>query len=294
MNLRRIRSKSWAFTLLGPKMPRLVRCLGVVATILVLFLGSTRVVICEQFFPGVITTKSGEKIEGRITVESGESVTVSIETSTRPRDRVISKSDIDHILRGSGRTSTPKPTKLKQLNAPSPDKKWDYVDRVPPELLNTNTSETALTFDNAYYSAPIWAPDSRRFAINYAQGRDHTSSIYQLTGGKWKELTRLGDDDQTLAAAEKNITAQLKAKGLPENIYLRLIRQGVHLHQWLDPSTAIVYADLVERPEGEDLPLVADFVLTLKFDSAGNWKIIETRRMSQKEVKNFETESLEK
>ncbi len=86
----------------------------------------------------------------------------------------------------------------------------------------------------------------------------------------------------------------LKAKGLPENIYLRLIRQGVHLHQWIDPSTAIVYADLVERPEGEDLPLVADFVLTLKFDSDGNWKIIKTRRMSQKEVKNFETESLEK
>jgi hypothetical protein len=39
---------------------------------------------------------------------------------------------------------------------------------------------------------------------------------------------------------------------------------------------------------------VADFVLTLKFDSAGNWKILKTRRMSQKEARNFETESLEK
>lgn len=270
--------------------------LAAVTTIPVLLLGSIRFVICEQFFPDVITTKSGEKIEGRITAESGESVTVSIETSTGRRDRVIEKSDIDHILRAPGETPTPKPTKLKQLNAPSPDRKWDYVNRDPPELLNTNTSETALTFDNggAYYSPPLWAPDSRRFAINYGQGRVHSSWIYQLIGGKWKELTTLGDDDQIWAPANKNITAQLKAKGLPENIYLRLIRQSVQLHQWLDPSTAIVYAALAERPEGEDLPLVANLVFTLKFDSAGNWKILKTRRMSQKEVKNFETESLEK
>ena len=270
-------------------MARLVRCLAVVSTILVLFLGSTRFVICEQFFPDVITTKSGEKIEGRITAESGESVTVSVETSTVRRDRVLSKSDIDRILRAPGETPTPKPTKLKQLNAPSPDKKWDYVNREPPELLSTNTSKTALTFEypvGAYYSPPIWAPDSRHFAMNYGQGvRVHDSSIYQLSGGEWKELTTLGDDDQIWAEANKDITAQLKAKGLPENTNLRLIRQSVQLHQWLNASTAIVYANLVERPEGEDLPLVADFVLTLKFDSAGNWKTIKSRRISPRERK---------
>ena len=222
-------------------------------------------------------------------------MTVSIETSTGHSDRVISKSDIDHIFRGApGERLTPKPTKLKELNAPSPDKKWDYVEGPPPELLNANTSEPALKFEHEYYSLPLWAPDSRRFAINYVHGRVGTSSIYQLSGGEWKELKTLGDDDQTLAAAGKNITAQLKAKGLPENIYLRLIRQRVQLHKWLDPSTAIVYASLVERPESEDLPLVANFVLTLKFDSGGKWKIVKARRMSQKEVKNFETESLKK
>jgi hypothetical protein len=271
--------------------------LAAVIRILVLLLASIRFVTSEQFFPDVITTKSGEKIEGRITAESGESVTVSIETSTGRRDRVISKSDIDHILRGPGETPTPKPTKLKQLNAPSPDKKWDYVNGHPPELLNANTSRIALEFpkNGAYYSAPLWSPDSRRFAVNYGQGvRVHDSWIYQLSDGEWKGLRTLGDDDQIWAAANKNITAQLKAKGLPENIYLRSIRQSVQVHQWLDPSTAIVYANLAERPEGENLPLVADFVLTLKFDSAGNWKILKTRRMSQKEARNFETESLEK
>ena len=271
--------------------------LAAVTTILVLLLGSIRFVISEQFFPDVITTKSGEKIEGRITAESGESVTVSIETSTGRSDRVIPKSDINHILRAPGETPTPKPTKLKQLNAPSPDKKWDYVNGNPPELLNANTSRIALEFpeNGAYYSAPLWAPDSRRFAVNYGQGvRVHDSWTYQLSHGEWKELRTLSDDDQIWAAANKNITAQVKAKGLPENVYLRLIRQSVQVHQWLDPSTVIVYCNLVERPEGEDLPLVSNFVLTLKFDSAGNSKIIKTRRMSQKEVKNFESESLEK
>ena len=265
------------------------------ATILVLVLGPIRFVICERFFPDAIITKSGETIEGRITAKSAESVTVSIQTSTGHSDRVISKSDIDHIFRGApGERPTSKPTKLKQLNAPSPDKKWDYVDGSPPELLNANTSETALKFEYEYYSPPLWAPDSRRFAINYVHGRDGTSSIYQLSGGEWKELTTLGDDDGTLEASEKNITAQLKAKGLPEDIYLRLISQKVQLRKWLDPSTAIVYASLVEVPKGEDLPLVADFLLTLKFDSGGKWKIIKTHRTSQKEVKKFETESFKK
>jgi hypothetical protein len=274
-------------------MPCIIRCLAVFAVILVLLLGSPRFVVSEQLFPDVITTKSGEKIEGRITAESGDSVKVSIETSNGHRDTVLSKSDIDHILRGSGGTSTPKPTKLKQLNAPSPDKKWDYVDGSSPELLNANTSETALTFVGAYYLPPLWAPDSERFAINYGQGvRVHDSTIYQLSGGEWKEVTTLGDEDQIWAEANKNITAQLKAKGLPGDVYLRLIRQSVQLHRWLDPSTAIVYVDLVERPEGKDLALVAHFALTLKFDSAGTWKIIKTRPLSQKEVKKLETESL--
>jgi len=57
-------------------MPRLVRCLEVVATILLLFLGSTRVVICEQFFLDVIANNSCEKIEGRIKAESDQSVTL--------------------------------------------------------------------------------------------------------------------------------------------------------------------------------------------------------------------------
>ena len=269
--------------------------LAAITTILVLLLGSTRFVVCEQFFPDVITTKSGERIEGRITAESGESVTVSIETSTGRSDRVIPKSDIDHILRAPSETPTPKPTKLKQLNAPSPDKKWDYVNDGSPRLL-ADTSRIALEFPyngGAHYSAPLWAPDSKRFAVNYGQGRVHNTSLYQLSGEEWKELKAPGEEDEILGVPQKSIATQVKAKGLPQNIYLRSIRQSVQVHRWIDSSTVIVYVDLVERAEGEDLPFVVNFLFTLKFDSSGNWKVIETHRMSQKEVKNFETESVE-
>ena len=265
--------------------------LAAVTAVVVLLLGSPRLVICERLFPDVITTKSGEKIEGRIKTESDQSVTISVETANGTSERVIQKSDIDHTLRGSyAPTPTAKPEKLEHLNAPSPDRKWDYVADNPPKILNANTSRIALEFpaNGAYYSAPIWAPDSRRFAVNYGQGRVHNSLIYQLSGEEWKELTRLGDDDQTLAAPNKNITAQLKAKGLPENVYLRLIRQSVQLHRWLDSTTAIVYADLAERPESEDLLLVANFALTVRFNPVGNWKITKSRLLSEKEMKTFE------
>ena len=34
----------------------------------------------------------------------------------------------------------------------------------------------------------------------------------------------------------------------------------------------------------------SDFLVTLKFDDAGNWKIVKTHRMSEKEVKKREKE----
>jgi len=183
--------------------------LAAVTTILVLLLGPIRFVIGEQFFPDVITTKSGEKIEGRITAASGESVAVSIETSTGRRDRVISKSDIDHILRGAlGETPTPKPTKLEQLNAPSPDKKWDYVNGDYPKLLNANTSRIALEFpaNGAYYSAPLWAPDSRRFAVNYGQG------VRQKHKGTAKSKRSSREHLSSANTAERPITSMARSK----------------------------------------------------------------------------------
>jgi hypothetical protein len=59
--------------------------------------------------------------------------------------------------------------------------------------------------------------------------------------------------------------------------------------RWLDSSTLVVYASMAEvvhRYDGEYVGpgFGTDLLLTLKFDTAGNWKIVKTHRMSEKEA----------
>jgi uncharacterized protein YecT (DUF1311 family) len=59
----------------------------------------------------------------------------------------------------------------------------------------------------------------------------------------------------------------------------------VEVRQWVDSNTAILYAGLekVVR-ENLDEAFGAHFLVTLKFDDAGNWKIVKTHRMSDEEI----------
>jgi hypothetical protein len=50
---------------------------------------------------------------------------------------------------------------------------------------------------------------------------------------------------------------------------------------WTDANTAMLYAPCYGRTSGE---LEVGFLFTLKFDPAGNWKIVKTHRMSKKEL----------
>jgi len=58
--------------------------------------------------------------------------------------------------------------------------------------------------------------------------------------------------------------------------------------QWLDASSLVAYESMAERVKrnGEDVGIGfgTDFLVTLKFDDAGNWKIVNTHRMSEKEA----------
>jgi len=64
------------------------------------------------------------------------------------------------------------------------------------------------------------------------------------------------------------------------------------LDRWLDSNTALLYAGLDKVIAKRDDPgemsdgFSVDFLFTIKFDDAGNWKIVKTHRMSDKEVEN--------
>ena len=135
----------------------------------------------------------------------------------------------------------------------------------------------------------LWAPDSKRFAYNYrAGGRYQTTSVYQLRSGKWTELRSL-EADETSEPLNRAQTAQLRKHRLPKDSYRRRIWDSWEITRWADARTAILYAyssEAVTRQDGdgEMVDLAAHFLFTIRFDERGNWRVIESHKMSKKEI----------
>jgi len=198
-------------------------------------------------------------------------------------------------------------TPVSDQTSLSPDKRWEYrPDESDPKIVKAGTNEVAFDLSdqpagNGFSSATvIWAPDSKRFAFNYGQGRTHAASLYQLRGNEWKALKLPDDEDKILQRADDIVAGQLKRKGLSKeklskkDLYLRLIWWTVKLDRWVDSNTAILYASLwqvaANRDDSGEMSdgFGADLLFTLKFDEAGNWKIIKTHQMSEKEAEKRE------
>ena len=147
----------------------------------------------------------------------------------------------------------------------------------------------------------LWAPDSKRFAFDWGQGRAHQSSFYQLRNDHW-EPVKPAPGEEASERAQRDIEAQLKRKGLSteklekKGLYLRYIWSEEKLDRWIDANTALLYTGLrkviAKREDPGEMSdgFGADFLFTIKFDDAGNWKIVKTHSMSQKEVEKREKE----
>lgn len=198
----------------------------------------------------------------------------------------------------------PSPAK-EQPSEISPDKKWEYKAATKdhgPQIVKAGTDEAAgdLSDDcdigSCGDSANVqWAPDSKRFAFDWGQGRAHLSSFYQLRNDHW-EPVKPAPGKEASEHAQRDIEAQLKRKGLSteklekKGLYLRYISSEEKLDRWIDANTALLYAGLrkviAKREEPGEMSdgFGADFLFTLKFDDAGDWKIVKTRQMSKKEL----------
>jgi hypothetical protein len=175
----------------------------------------------------------------------------------------------------------------------SPDKKWEFTGGDEPTIVKADTNEVALELSDACTvgspgeSTVLWAPDSKRFAFNCGQGRQHSTYFFQLRGDEWKALKSPYDAKEIFDQAKEIVAAQLKSKGLLKKTDLRFISWTLKLHQWVDSNTAILYASLEELLQSKDLGFGASFLFTLKFDEAGNWKIVRRHRLSDKEDEKF-------
>jgi uncharacterized protein YecT (DUF1311 family)/sugar lactone lactonase YvrE len=183
----------------------------------------------------------------------------------------------------------------------SPDKQWEYQwpDGENPIILKAGTTQVVLDLSEDLEVAPpfaseamvVWAPDSKRFAFNYRPGsRYNTTALYQLRGGKWVAL-RSPETDETSKPLERVMAAQLRKLGLPPKTYRRSLSDITRVREWVGPDTAILYCSSsagVESKNEERSYLEATFLFTLKFDEGGNWKIIKTHRMSDKEIEEHQ------
>jgi uncharacterized protein YecT (DUF1311 family) len=201
--------------------------------------------------------------------------------------------------------SEAEPTPRSTPDSISPDKKWEYKPATNdrgPQIVKAGTDEaTGDLLDDCDIGScgdsanGQWAPDSKRFAFDWGQGRAHQSSFYQLRNDHW-EPVKPAPGEEASERAQHDIQAQLKRKGLSteklekKGLYLRYIWSEEKLDRWIDANTALLYTGLrkviAKREDPGEMSdgFGADFLFTIKFDAAGNWKIVKTHSMSQKEV----------
>lgn len=174
----------------------------------------------------------------------------------------------------------------------SPDNKWEYQEpeATEPRIVKAGTNEVVLDLSDdecsGFPASVIWSPDSKRFAFECHMGGrwNGGASLYQLSDDKWKVLKSPNDAVQEIL--DKAIAAELKKSGLPKKTDLRFIWGKVEVHQnrWVDSSTLILYGALEQAVRETLEGFGAHFLLTLKFDAQGNWKIVKTHRTSPEEV----------
>ena len=175
----------------------------------------------------------------------------------------------------------------------SPDKQWEYHSAGRERIVKAGTSQTVLDLSEGLPDLEnakiVWAPDSKRFALNYKLPCKHctynTIAFYQLREDKWVALRSLVDEK-----SERGQLAQLAKDHLPKSAHERRIWRSQPTHdllkvwEWIDANTAILYAYSQWFVGGDQGDLEANFLFTLKFDADGNWKIVKTHQMSDKEI----------
>ena len=208
----------------------------------------------------------------------------SSSATTSPSSTPESTSAPARSVSDTGRTSS------SSARSVSPDKQWEYkcveygAGECLPQIVKAGTTQVVVDLSDVPDGARgmgaeiLWAPDSKRFAFNYSTPLTHhsyeTVAFYQLRGDKWEALRSLAEE-----------TTESLARGhVPKNAYPRHCNPDhgtLKLRNWTDANTAILYAPCYARSSGE---IESAFLFTLKFDEASNWKIVNGRKMSKKEL----------
>ena len=167
----------------------------------------------------------------------------------------------------------------------SPDKQWEYK---AGEIVKAGATQVVLDLNQELEvygpeTEIVWAPDSKRFGFNYSPLHVHHTTyekvgFYQLRGDKWVALHSPSDASEPIQLLQSPLKDHLPKGFNPRHCAPEW--DELKLRTWADANTAILYAPCYERSRD----LKTAFLFTLKFDDAGNWKIIKAHQMSKKEL----------
>jgi|SRR6266536_46667 len=177
------------------------------------------------------------------------------------------------------------PSAEENRTALSPDKQWEYKGG---EIVKAGATQVVLDLDQELEvygpeSEILWSPDSKRFGFNYSPLHAHHTTykkvaFYQLRGDKWVALHQPSDALQPSQLLQPPLKEHLPKGFNPRHCAPEW--DELKLRTWSDANTAILYAPCYHHSSD----LKTAFLFTLKFDDAGNWKIIKTHQMSKKEL----------
>ena len=161
----------------------------------------------------------------------------------------------------------------------SPKKQWEYWSTAALGIVKVGSDQVVLDLSDApslcraLGATVAWAPDSKRFAFNYAGAIDFrytTTAIYQFHDGKW-----VASDLPIDRESERTQLAQLAGGKLPKSTS-QVSEDVLKVIKWADPNTALLYAS-----EGQG----RRFLVTLAFDSDGRSRIVKRKPLSDKDSK---------
>src|SRR5262249_39763529 len=194
----------------------------------------------------------------------------------------------------------PQDSEQAEKPSQSPDGKWEYrlvatendesIDPIPA-IVNAETDDVAVKLPDdgmsgfAEEANIVWAPDSKRFALNYrAGGRYVTTALYELRSDKWKRLS--SPEKEASRTLEKAKATEIREAKLPRDIYQRRIWDTFRVIEWPDARTALLYAYSIRAvpvSEEDTSDIEAYCLFTLKFDGTGHWRIANAKKLSAEE-----------
>ena len=160
----------------------------------------------------------------------------------------------------------------------SPDKRWEFQcsdSGGGTGIFKAGTDQVVLDLssdlDSRFASSAeiVWAPDSKRLAINCRSGSHFTGTyLYQLKDDKWVDLA--SPVDATLERLKKAKSAERNKKNRSEETSDEPDFDSWIVERWTDADHAVLQAHL----RGGDY----QFIYTLKFDKDGDWKIVSQNK----------------